>query len=689
VVDACDGVAIAIEEAVRLGRTMRPDRLATQIADEGLDAVMSAIEQAIGPDSDPASLLLWVGWLPTAFDSADCVQPGVVDERTAATMLAELLDRGLIRPTRDRSTRFRVPRPIRAAARRIDQGRSVVAAGTFVAETAARAQRALWGPRGATALATLRAIAADAGALLTELMGRGELALVARILGSLTAEPFAQLPCPADLAGSLRDAPLDQYGLAVRCAIVLSDAVRRRGDAEALLSLARDAEAAGDERILVLTMGQAELLAVERDVALPQSLRLEALIERLSDSSLVAFARVRLASVLLGTGRSKQARRQLESARAAIDQHQIVLLDGYARNRLAQCWFLEGHAEQARAGFEDALRRQQQAGQIEPAIRSRIDLAGTLVELGETDEALSTLDEAVEAARAAGADRLRLGALLLRGMTHRADGRLALAELDMQTVSGLAGRLDELRTGAVAAAYLAEFHVERGDWAGAAERIEPALRCIVTLDSVYLELFVSMLALPIELVHGGDVSGFVARMRALMEKGDFPFAESAVDALDALRLAWPSADRASVDDALAELGDTTEDELVGRMIEHAWAARSRHREAALVIHPEGLWFEARDGVVDLRRRRAPRLLLVALARARDAGAGVLTMEELFESAWQSESATPDSAAQRVYTAVWTLRKMGLEEWLEKRPEGYLLSEELRIVWSDDLSPVAS
>ncbi|MEJ7727735.1 MAG: hypothetical protein WKG00_00810 [Polyangiaceae bacterium] len=101
---------------------------------------------------------------------------------------------------------------------------------------------------------------------------------------------------------------------------------------------------------------------------------------------------------------------------------------------------------------------------------------------------------------------------------------------------------------------------------------------------------------------------------------------------------------------------------------------------ALVVARSGRWFRAPQGeVVSLQRRRALRLIMSALAAQRAAarrrhrpargGRGRL--------AW---GAPPqEAAADRVYTAIATLRRMGLRTALLSRDDGYLLDPALHFV----------
>ncbi len=105
------------------------------------------------------------------------------------------------------------------------------------------------------------------------------------------------------------------------------------------------------------------------------------------------------------------------------------------------------------------------------------------------------------------------------------------------------------------------------------------------------------------------------------------------------------------------------------------ALRERAREGSvdLTVAEDGTWFEAGGAKVDVARRGAVRRILAALAESRLLGsARALTVDELFQIGWPGERIPYESQVRRVYTAIWTLRTLGLEGLLLTRDEGYLL-----------------
>lgn len=117
--------------------------------------------------------------------------------------------------------------------------------------------------------------------------------------------------------------------------------------------------------------------------------------------------------------------------------------------------------------------------------------------------------------------------------------------------------------------------------------------------------------------------------------------------------------------------------------EHAERWLARHAPAAppvtLRLEPahRALLVDARR--LSLARRATLWRILESLALAHGAGA-VRSSDALFRAGWPGERAEAASKKKRVQTAVWALRKLGLDATLETRPEGYALASEARVTW---------
>jgi len=101
---------------------------------------------------------------------------------------------------------------------------------------------------------------------------------------------------------------------------------------------------------------------------------------------------------------------------------------------------------------------------------------------------------------------------------------------------------------------------------------------------------------------------------------------------------------------------------------------------ALVVSSRGLWFRMPHGdVVSIARWRPLQRLLERLAERRETAPGEpLTVEALISAGWPGERMLPKAGATRVYTAIATLRRLGLRELLLKGDRGYMLRADVPI-----------
>lgn len=100
-------------------------------------------------------------------------------------------------------------------------------------------------------------------------------------------------------------------------------------------------------------------------------------------------------------------------------------------------------------------------------------------------------------------------------------------------------------------------------------------------------------------------------------------------------------------------------------------ARLVERPDPAVVDPDGRAFMVHGRRVDLVRRRAVRRILGRLAVAVAAGADTLAWADLFTAGWPG-APVDEGARHRTYTAIWTLRSLGLAAHLETSGDGYRL-----------------
>jgi hypothetical protein len=99
----------------------------------------------------------------------------------------------------------------------------------------------------------------------------------------------------------------------------------------------------------------------------------------------------------------------------------------------------------------------------------------------------------------------------------------------------------------------------------------------------------------------------------------------------------------------------------------------KQERPAIVVAASGRWFRRGAARVSLARRPALARILRALTGG---AAGVVpsavSLAELLAAGWPGERPLPSSGAQRVYTALTTLRKAGLDDVLLRVDDGYRL-----------------
>jgi len=110
---------------------------------------------------------------------------------------------------------------------------------------------------------------------------------------------------------------------------------------------------------------------------------------------------------------------------------------------------------------------------------------------------------------------------------------------------------------------------------------------------------------------------------------------------------------------------------------------ARHEEPAksvmLTIGPGADWLAVGSVMIDLRTRVSLRRIVLALAEQHRVAPGrPISCDDVFAVGWPDERVSPRAAGARVYTAMYTLRRMGLRGILVRRAEGYLLEPAVRV-----------
>jgi tetratricopeptide (TPR) repeat protein len=353
--------------------------------------------------------------------------------------------------------------------------------------------------------------------------------------------------------------------------------------------------------------------------------------------------------------------------------------EGIALMGLATAQMAGGAFERARESYERAL-------EIQVRVRDRGAEAWSAAYLADLEHALGRLDAAwahcersLKLAREIGNRPLEGIALGVRGNLSLEEGRTEEAILAYEHSLTILEPLEHMPAGAKFLGCLGAARALRGRIASSKAAFEAAAKRLQSMpDQRFSAAAVR--------VWGGHLDVAEARLAAAAGQSEQVHAH-----LDRAR------------ERLAETSAAERDHLDVR-----FAARllERFLSAELVVHPSvvppsplatvspeqsliveatGRWFQPPQGKrVNLERRRSLRLIVKELAARRRAGNGrALPVAELVAHGWPGERLHPESAAERGYTAVAMLRRLGLRDILQSRDDGYLFDLRVPFVLAVD------
>ncbi len=302
---------------------------------------------------------------------------------------------------------------------------------------------------------------------------------------------------------------------------------------------------------------------------------------------------------------------------------------------------IDGDLEEGELRLQAGLRYYRATGYPRGEAYCLHDLASIALERGDPSEASALLVDALDAARRVGERHMESKLRVLLGLVYADMGALDEARVELERALLLSrGEAPQLNFAAHALAARSILAASRGEMEESARSLAEARE--LAPDAARLQ----------------EVLAVAAAHLALARS---PNSASARDRAERVRDAPGSSDARCAARALA------------RLLEDA--ARPAAAAAAIEVAPDGSWFRTGpdEPHVDLRRRKALRAVLAGLARElREPQTEGLTVLELFAIGWPSELAHPDAAAQRVYTAIWSLRRLGLEGALARIGDGYRL-----------------
>jgi predicted ATPase len=444
----------------------------------------------------------------------------------------------------------------------------------------------------------------------------------------------------------------------------------------ACVDLCARAEAAGDEATLaraLACLGDVEaargrfaegFAAYERALAL----HVEAKDRAHEGRALHAMALNRLES-----GRFGEARLLFDRALAILRQGDR-LAEVKALNHVAVMAIEEGRLADAEARLAEGLAAARAVGDRRAEAILVGNVAALAEERGDLDEAVRGYEESIDLHLRIGSRRSHGHMLAFIGNARFEQGRLeearAAYEAALDKLAELGWRASMVLPG------LAAVRAALGDLPGAEATFARAEEELAKLGNARLSAALR--------VHEGHLD--LARAREAAARGDAALAASLV-ARARTRMTDALVDpdpRGAARSGPALAIESTDVRIALRCLRRALAEQAAPPldpgEDALLVGKGSSWFRPPGGeVVSLDRRKSLRLLLDALVEARLAAPGaVLSSSALVAAGWPGEDVPPEAGAGRVYTALSTLRKLGLRAVIQSVDDGYRVDPEVPV-----------
>lgn len=369
-------------------------------------------------------------------------------------------------------------------------------------------------------------------------------------------------------------------------------------------------------------------------------------------------------------------------------------LAGLARSRLGWAHYLQGRVPEAVASFEAALASFRGVGDRRREALALADRAIVAHDHGRIEEARLSYEQALAVLRGMGEQPDQVRVMGFLGMVAAEQGRHEAAAMLLDQGIRLAERLGHSWAEATWVGYQGLAREIAGDPERARACYDRALARHRRLGNTKQE------GLVLALRSGLDASeGRIDVARSGLEE-----ARQTLDAVGEPSLVKVTQMcQARLQNALARAADEVGDHaamqrhrcearrLADAAVQSALAPSVELRLAAalcardprsrvngvshgLEVAESGRWFRAPGGdVVRLGGRKAPSLVLARLARLRvDAPGTAASLADVLDAGWPDHDGQLTSRESRVYTALWTLRRLGLGPFLTSRDDGVLI-----------------
>ena len=365
--------------------------------------------------------------------------------------------------------------------------------------------------------------------------------------------------------------------------------------------------------------------------------------------------------------------------------HTLYLYD------IARVHTAEGRLKLAMDCFEEIVTGFEEQGHHDSLIRGLINQSDLCLQLGEFERARRSIDEARRLGGPSRGDRREVICLMNLGEIALAQQDPASAMTWFEQALALASSLEDSKNAGILMGLLGEAHALQGDTARAITLLEEAIHhrasAIPVRDTVRFRS-----ALAVLLARLGDTQTPRRLLdHSLVEHSMLPKLGQVrllcMMAQVAHMLGEPDRGQTFLGQAMAltqplELSAQAPARALLQATKQLLDA-SGDTPPALVAHADGDWFRLGEGELTwLIRRRALRQIFAALVRAHRSTPGVgLSLDELIGAGWGDEHILEEARRARVYTAVSTLRRLGLGKRLQRESDGYRLDPDLAVVVS--------
>jgi tetratricopeptide (TPR) repeat protein len=334
---------------------------------------------------------------------------------------------------------------------------------------------------------------------------------------------------------------------------------------------------------------------------------------------------------------------------------------------LASTWFNRHDLDKAEAALEKAAALQRALRDREGEAASVTSLGIVAFARGDRSGAFAFLDEGRALARRVGHSHWEAMASSYLAMLRHDAGELDAASALYDASIAALDHLGVRRAEGITLFGRAVLRVERGRFEAAEDDLREALSEERATSPDYEPLLAAALAIPAAARGDREARDHHLRFarQCAARRGD-----RFVPLIQALEAALAGGS------AISPIAT-----IEGRLLARAVAAlATRGPRRTLRLGDDAAWFAIDDGPrVDLARRRPLRRVLVALVeRHREPDRPALSVDALIRAGWPDERLVPSAGAARLYTAVATLRRMGLDGVIERRGEGYALAADVEV-----------